>query len=534
MSLPKVAYFSMEMAIDASLHTYAGGLGFLAGSHMLTAGYLDLPMVGITVLWTHGYGKQHITPKNEVEIVYQAHDYPFLTDTGVVVEITLFGEPVKVKAYRLEPETFGTVPIYLLTTDIPDNKPEHRQVSHVLYDADQRTRICQEILLGQGGLRVLEALHEKPDVLHINEGHALPVLFDMLDRLGGNLEELRKRAVFTTHTPVAAGNESHPAHLLHEAGFFAKTRLEEAIHLGGHDFSLTVAALRMCRLANGVSQLHGQVANSMWQWVDRRCPIVAITNSVNLHYWQDPRVRQCGDGVCVVDIKKQLKEELFDYIAQETGTVLKPDVLTLVWARRFTEYKRANLIFRDWKRIKTLLETHRIQLIFAGKFHPNDTRGRETFNQIIGYSRQLPNLVILPNYNLDLSGRLKRGADVWLNTPIRPLEASGTSGMSANMNGALHVSTFDGWAVEGTFDGINGFLINEAGKYDHLSPEDRDQQDYDAMMDIIENKLIPLYYTQKSRWSQLVWHAIRTAESYFHSERMLIEYYNRLYKPIYL
>lgn len=532
MSLPKVAYFSMEMAIDPKLYIYSGGLGYLAGSHMLSAGHMHLPMVGVTILWGHGYGDQHVNGTGRVEIVYKKREYPFLTDTGIVVEVDIFGEPVKVKAYRLEPETFGTVPIYLLTTDVPENKPEHRELTNVLYDSNLRVRISQEIILGRGGYRVLEAANEDVDVVHINEGHALPVFFEMLSRFGGNLDEVRKRAVFTTHTPVAYGNESHPVELLAEAGFFAGAPIDLAIALGGNDFSLTVASLRMSRLANAVSQLHGQVANNMWAWVDNRYSIIPITNAVSRQFWQDPRIRNVDTDEELLQKKRHMKQELFEYVKQETGKDMDPDVLTVVWARRFTGYKRPDLLFRDHSRIEKMVKEGRAQFLFAGKFHPSDTVGRECFNLILEHTNTLPRMAILPNYDVGLSKLMKCGADVWLNTPLRPMEASGTSGMSANMNGAIHVSTFDGWSVEGTFDGINGFIINKDSPSDHLPLEERNQQDYESMMHILESRIMPIYYEDKPQWAKLMRNAIRSAATYFDSDRMVIEYYNRLYRPV--
>jgi len=534
MTLPTVAYFSMEIGVDDSLHTYSGGLGFLAGSHMLSAGQLNLPMVGVTILWANGYGDQQINDHGEVEIVYKKREYPFLTDTGITVEVDIFGEPVQVKAFKLEKEKFGAAPIYLLTTDIPENKPQHRQLTNVLYDSDQRTRISQEIILGKAGYLVLEASHENFDLVHINEGHALPALFEMLDRYAGNLDQVRHHAVFTTHTPVTAGNESHPAELLAEAGFFGKTPLEKAIYLGGHDFSLTVAALRMCRIANGVSQLHGLVANKMWEWVEPRCPIIAITNAVNLHYWQDPRIPACQTAQDIIGLKREMKKDLFEFIHNETGKTLDPDVLTLVWARRFTQYKRAGLILTDPDRIGRLLGDKKVQLIFAGKFHPNDTDGRETFNHILRYADAMPSVAILPNYELELSRKLKKGADIWLNTPLRPLEASGTSGMSANMNGAIHLTTYDGWSVEGTFHEINGFIINNEAYSNTLSWEECNRLDYESMMYLLEERIIPTYYENHDHWAWLMYNAIHTAGAFFHSDRMAIEYFNKLYKPIHL
>jgi len=362
------------------------------------------------------------------------------------------------------------------------------------------------------------------------------LLFELLEDLGGDLEKVRQSTVFTTHTPVAAGNETHNVHLLAEAGFFGKLPVHDAIRLGGEDFSLTVAALRMSRLANGVSQLHGLVANNMWHWVDNCCPIIAITNATNLQYWQDKRIHNLEDPDKLLALKRQMKVELFDYIQKTTGKVFDPDVLTVVWARRFTEYKRPTLILQDLERVKKLFAAKKIQLIYAGKFHPNDTTGRHLFNEVLEHARNLPELAILsgPGYELELSGLLKRGSDVWLNTPVRPLEASGTSGMSANMNGSIHFSIYDGWAVEGTFDNINGYLIQErdGDGLEFLNAEDRHKQDYEIMMRILENEIIPTYYENKPRWANLMLHAIRTSQSYFDSDRMAVEYFVRLYKSI--
>lgn len=531
MSLPNVAYFCMEMAIDQSLHTYSGGLGFLAGSHMLSAGALNLPMVGVSILWSQGYGEQSITAANEIDITYTHRTYNFLKDIGVTVDVTMFGEVVKVKALLLEPKTFGTVPCYFLTTDIPENTQAQRELTYKLYASEEKTRICQEVVLGVGGYRALKAAGLQIDTIHMNEGHALPAAFELLKDYGQNMDEVRKRLVFTTHTPVAAGNESHNVDTLFEAGFFVETSKDEAVRLGGHDFSLTVAALRMSRLANGVSQLHGEVANNMWNWVEGRCPIKAITNGTSVNYWQDKRIKAAQTPEALLATKKEMRKEFLDYVKEQTGKQLDPDVLTVVWARRFTEYKRADLIFKDMARIKRLLEGKKLQLVFAGKFHPKDTWGRQTWNKILGLAKELPQVAILPVYELELSGRMKRGADVWLNTPLRPLEASGTSGMSANFNGALHLSTFDGWAVEGTYHNQNGWIINQYCNMEYLPIEERHQKDYESMMEILEQEVIPTFYQNPTRWAQLMANAINTSVAYFDTDRMAIEYFTRLYAP---
>lgn len=532
MSLPNVAYFSMEIALDQSLNTYSGGLGFLAGSHMLSAGYLQMPMVGVTMLWSYGYYDQRIDHSGNVEVAYIRKYYDFLTDIDVTVEVETFGEKVKVKAYRVEPELFGACPVYLLTTDIDGNSEWAKRISHRLYDGDERIRIAQETILGIAGIRVLQKVGYNFEVVHMNEGHALPAAFELLRQYNGDLKEVKKRTVFTTHTPVAAGNEVHWVDTLMQGGFFSGCSRERAIELGGENFSLTVAALRMSRIANAVSQLHGLVANKMWEWVDGRCPIRAITNAVNLHYWQDKRITGDDSAEKLLATKHEMKKELFKYIANVAGKRFNPDVLTITWARRFADYKRAWLILMDKDRINKLLDEDKIQIIFAGKFHPDDVMGKEMFNKLLNRSHSLKNVVVLPGYELQLSAMLKKGSDIWLNTPLRPFEASGTSGMSANANGALHLSIFDGWTVEGTFDGINGYTVEYEGLDDEMPWEERHWKDHECIMDIIENRAIPTYYNNKEEWARMMRQAIRTADAYFNSDRMVVEYYNRLYKPI--
>lgn len=532
MALPNVAYFSMEIAIDQSLATYSGGLGFLAGSHMQSAGYLQMPMVGVTMLWSYGYYDQRIDENGNVEVAYIRKHYDFLTDINVSTVVKVFGEDVTVKAYRVEGELFGTCPIYLLTTDIEGNSEWARKITHKLYDGDEKIRVAQETVLGIGGVRILQTVGYNFDVVHMNEGHALPAAFELLRQYNGNLKAVRQKTVFTTHTPVPAGNEVHWVDTLLEAGFFSGCSRETAVELGGENFSLTVAALRMSRIANAVSQLHGLVANKMWEWVKDRCPIKAITNAVNLHYWQDPRIANAKNPQDLLDAKREMKRDLFQYISDTQGKRFDPDVLTITWARRFADYKRAWLILMDEDRIGKLLNENKVQLIFAGKFHPDDSMGKETFNNILRKSYNMKNVVVLPGYELALSAKLKKGSDIWLNTPTRPLEASGTSGMSANMNGAVHFSIYDGWAVEGTFPGINGYTVEYPGLDDDIPWQERHWKDHRFIMNTLENEIIPTYYDNKMEWARLMRQAMRTAEGYFNSDRMVIEYYNRLYKPI--
>ena len=532
MALPNVAYFSMEIAIDQSLATYSGGLGFLAGSHMQSAGYLQMPMVGVTILWSYGYYDQRIDENGNVEVAYIRKHYDFLEDINVTTTVKVFGEDVIVKTYKVKEDMFGTCPIYLLTTDVDGNSEWARKISHKLYDGDEKIRIAQETILGIGGVRVLQKVGYPFDVIHLNEGHALPAAFELLRQNNGDLNTVRQKTVFTTHTPVPAGNEVHWVDTLLEAGFFSGCSREKAVELGGENFSLTVAALRMSRIANAVSQLHGLVANKMWEWVKGRCHIRAITNAVNLHYWQDERIANAKSFDDLLNAKHEMKKELFQYISDTQGKRFDPNVLTITWARRFADYKRAWLILMDKERIGKLLDEDKVQIIFAGKFHPDDVMGREMFNKLLNRSHSLKNVVVLTGYELQLSGMLKRGSDIWLNTPLRPFEASGTSGMSANANGALHLSIYDGWTVEGTFNGINGYTVEYPELDDEMPWEERHWKDHKCLMNIIENQISPTYYNDKKEWARLMRQAIRTSEAYFNSDRMVIEYYNRLYHPI--
>src|SRR5574344_67477 len=321
MSLPNVAYFSMEIAMDQSLSTYSGGLGFLAGSHMLSAGYLGLPMVGVTMLWSYGYYDQRIGHDGQAEVAYIRKYYDFLTDLDISTTVDVFGEQVKVKAYLVKPELFGTCPVYLLTTAIDENSDWARSISHKLYDGNEKIRIAQETVLGIAGVRILQAVGYNFDVIHMNEGHSLPAAFELLRQYNGNLDEVKKKTVFTTHTPVAAGNEVHWVDTLLQGGLFAGASREAAVALGGENFSLTVAALRMSRIANAVSQLHGRVANKMWEGVEDRGAIRAITSAVNLHYWQDPRIKiaETKSAEDLLAVKREMKAELFKYVANVAG-----------------------------------------------------------------------------------------------------------------------------------------------------------------------------------------------------------------------
>ena len=527
---PRVAYLTMEVAVDQALKTYAGGLGFLAGSHMRAAHELDQNMVCCSILWSYGYYDQTLGREGQVKVSHIRKFYDFLEDTGVLVPVNVRGRRVLVKALLLRPELFGTVPIYFLTTDIPENLPSARSITHSLYDADEPIRLSQEMVLGMGAYRVLEAAGEEIDLYHMNEGHALPVAFEMLGR-GMSRDEVRSQLVFTTHTPVKAGNEVHDIDLMLEMGFFGPAvEREEAIELGGGStsFGLTPAALQLSRRANAVSQRHGEVAREMWQGVEDACEIIAITNAQSQSYWQDPRIRVAAENEDVPAIlarKRELKEALFRRVADECGKLFDPDLCTVVWARRFADYKRAWLPLKDKARLRALLDARKMQILWAGKPHPNDTGAWELINWIQEEVRPLRGAALLTNYDLELSRALKYGSDVWLNTPRRPKEASGTSGMTAAMNGSVHFSTQDGWHPEYSQDGVNSFNIGESGEPGPTMDED----DHEAMMNRLENEVLPTYQDREA-WGRLMLRAIDSVLPKFEAQRMAREYYAELYR----
>ncbi|MFP4333094.1 MAG: alpha-glucan family phosphorylase, partial [Campylobacterales bacterium] len=440
-----------------------------------------------------------------------------------------------VKAFMLKPETFGCAPLFLLTTDIPENDYLSRTITHKLYEAHEETRIAQEIVLGIGGTKVIEKSGFNPDIYHMNEGHALPLAFYLYSTLKSR-DKVKERLVFTTHTPEKAGNEEHDIHLLSRMGFFdglGVDKVRELSGMGTHDnvFSLTVGALRFSKIANAVSKKHCEVANEMWKSIDDICPITGITNAQNRKYWTDKPLTNAleeHDDYGMLARKRHLKRRLFDVVADQTGKMFDPEVLTFVWARRFAEYKRAGLIKKDFERFRDLVtrSDKPIQIIWAGKPHPNDTSGINLFNELVYITRELNNCAVLVHYELDLSILLKKGCDVWLNTPRVTREASGTSGMSAAMNGAVNLSINDGWYLEFEKHGINGFTIYQDGGKDIV---EQDEEDFYNLMRVVENEVIPIYYTDPARWLEIMKNSITDVVPFFDSGRMADEYYRKLY-----
>lgn len=529
-----VAYFSMEFAIDQPLKIYSGGLGFLAGSHMRSVYDLKQNVVGIGILWKYGYYDQVRKHNNELDVLWQERHYNFLEETDIELEINVDNHPVKVKVFYLPPDVFGSAPIFLLSTDHPENDHLAHTITHKLYDNNISTRIAQYILLGVGGAKLLDAIGHEVELYHFNEAHALPAAFRLYEKLG-DLNKVREKVVFTTHTPVKAGNEVNDPNFLHKLGFFNGFSIKEIEELVGFEngmFNHTLAALRMAKKSNAVSKKHQEVSKEMWGGFDDICDIIPITNAQNKAYWTDKEIQKAYEkknGKKFASRKKELKQQLFDLVADQTGKIFDPNVLTVVWARRFAGYKRADLIARDVERFEKLLNNkdYPVQVIWAGKPYPLDHSAVSTFNWLVHFTRKYHNATILTGYELGLSALMKKGSDIWLNNPRIPLEASGTSGMTAAMNGSLNFSTNDGWILEFGEHGVNSFVIPEV---DTSLPEgEQDQHDADHMMRIMEDEMVPMYYEHHDKWLEMNWQSMADVDKYFRASRMADEYYKKLY-----
>ncbi|MDH4295823.1 MAG: alpha-glucan family phosphorylase [Cyclobacteriaceae bacterium] len=529
-----VAYFSMEFALDQPLKIYSGGLGFLAGSHLRSAYELNQNLIGIGILWKKGYYDQERNQDQTLRVSFREKDYSFLTDINIVFPITIHGAKVFVKAYLLKPKIFNTAPLFLLSTDIPENDFLAQTISHRLYDPNETTRIAQSILLGIGGAKLLDVLKRKTEIYHMNEGHALPMCFYLLDKYK-DIDEVKKRVVFTTHTPEKAGNEEHSLPLLHGMSFFnglTPKQVDGYVYPENGVLNYTLTALRLAKRANGVSQLHGKVARTMWGNYKGICEISAITNAQNKTYWKDPVLENAiksKDAKLLVERKKQLKKKLFRAVANQTGKLFDENILTIVWARRFAAYKRANLLLSDFNRFLKIAvsKEHPIQVIWAGKPYPEDYNAINIFNEIYWKTKNLPNCTVVTGYELWLSGYLKKGSDVWLNSPRLYHEASGTSGMTAAMNASVNLSIPDGWIPEFAKHGKNAFIIDPAD--DALTPEAKDKVEANNLLDVLEHEIIPTYYETPEKWNEIVRSSMQDVVPLFDSGRMAQEYYEKLY-----
>lgn len=529
-----VAYFSMEFAIDQPLKTYSGGLGFLAGSHMRSAYDLKQNMVGIGILWKYGYYDQVRKGDQSMDALFQEKLYSFLEDTNIDFQIEINNHPVHVKAFYLSPEIFGTVPMFFLSTDVPENDYLAQTTSHKLYDSDPAGKVAQSILLGVGGAKLLELLNHDTEIYHLNEAHALSLTFALYSQ-NKDLQALKEKLVFTTHTPEEAGNEKHDITLLEKLGFFCGIPLEEVREITGikdNEFNHSLVALRLSKISNGVSKIHGEVSNKMWNKYEGICPIISITNAQNKRYWADKQLNyalESGDDEALVARKKEMKKALFELVADQTGQLFDKEVLTIVWARRFAEYKRPALITQESERFYKLLsdKDRPVQIIWAGKPYPMDYNAISIFNSLVHLSKEHANIAVLVGYELKLSRMLKEGSDVWLNNPRLPREASGTSGMTASMNGSVNFSTYDGWIPEYSKHGVNSFVVPPVDL--SLPQHQQDQLDLQNMLDILEDEIIPAYYDKSGKWTSIVKSSMQDVVPYFDADRMAYQYYEKLY-----
>ncbi|HEY0772379.1 MAG TPA: alpha-glucan family phosphorylase, partial [Sphingobacteriaceae bacterium] len=396
------------------------------------------------------------------------------------------------------------------------------------------TRIAQSILLGVGGAKLLDVLERETEIYHMNEGHALPMCFYLLEKYK-NIEDVKKRVVFTTHTPEKAGNEEHSMPLLNSMSFFGSLTVQQVDQYVAPEngiLNYTLSALRLAKKANGVSQLHGEVSRKMWGDYKGICEITAITNAQNRTYWKDPELDKAleqNDDKALIARKKELKRKLFRVVANQTGKLFDENVLTIVWARRFAAYKRANLLLSDFNRFMKLIQNSKypVQVIWAGKPYPEDYGAINIFNEIYWKTKELPNCTVVTGYELWLSGHLKKGSDLWLNNPKLYHEASGTSGMTAAMNGSVNLSIPDGWVPEFAQHGKNSFLIQPAN--DLLTEASRDKLEAQNLFDVLEKEIIPMYYDKPQDWVKVMKASMRDVLPYFDAGRMAREYYEKLY-----
>ena len=538
---PRVAYFCMEYGLDPSFPIYAGGLGILAGDHMKSVGDLRIPLTGIGLFWDEGYTRQTISRAGQVEDGYPKTPRDALRRVDAKVEVTVRGKKVPLRAWKVE--RYITSTLYLL-------EPEHeddRWITQRLYGGGDEDRLAQEIVLGVGGVRLLHALGEAVDVYHFNEGHAVFAGLELLrqHRYGGatlpeRVAKLRPHVAFTTHTPVPAGNEVHELALMRKMDAdlgFTDAELEV---IGGDPFSMTVAGLRVARIANGVAELHGETARTMWKDVEGAAPIIAVTNGVHAPTWQDARIRaalvpdkaKATQDAELWNAHQAMKREMVAEIAKRTGVHLKAEGFIIGFARRAASYKRADLILGDDAALAKLFDAG-VQIVYSGKAHPRDTEGKKLVVKLVEAAKQHPgHVVFVESYDMRVGALLTRGADVWLNNPRRPLEASGTSGMKAAMNGVPNVSILDGWWPEGCEHGVTGWKIGDADPaddaFDEADAKRVDLRDRQLLLAVLEQEVLPAY-ADRAKWVAVMRASIAMSQWRFASDRMIEDYVAKVY-----
>ena len=581
----KIAYFCAEFAVHESLPQYSGGLGVLAGDHVKSASDLGLPFVGVGLLYRRGYYVQEFAADGATRVIYPTLDFSELPleETGKTIHVPMARGQIAAKIWR---QTVGRVTLYLLDTDIPQNKPADRMLTHHLYGGDREYRIRQEILLGVGGVMALDAMGWQANVFHMNEGHAAFAALERVAKLtrdGIKLDAAIRRVassdVFTTHTPVPAGNDRFdPKLALKYIGRYAGDlgiSKKQLLALGREDaecdteeFCMTVLALRLSRHCNGVSALHGEVSREMWKPVynvadAKDVPIRHVTNGVHTRTWLAPEMipihDRYPDPAKIPDeelwsIHGTLKRKLVRFVRQRlteqairhgdaaalrnASDALDEHALTIGFARRFATYKRAPLIFKQAARLAKILGNSKrpVQIIFAGKAHPKDMGGQVFAAEIHRFAQSaafVGRVVLLEDYDMNVARYLVGGCDVWLNNPLRPQEASGTSGMKPPLHGGLNCSILDGWWPE-CFDGRNGWAIGDGSQLNDQAKQDR--LDAERIYRLLEKQIVPLFYSRDSaglprRWIAMMKHSMLTVGKTFNTHRMVEEYLREFYQP---
>ncbi|MDH3648457.1 MAG: alpha-glucan family phosphorylase [Saprospiraceae bacterium] len=529
-----VAYFCMEYGLQSDFKIYAGGLGILAGDYLKGAKDGDYPIVGIGIKWKQGYTKQVIQSDGTPVDTYPIYSYDFLDDTGVTVDIKIRKRNVQCKVWKCT--QFGNVDLYLLDTDMKEN--DDPWITGQLYGWFGEQRIAQEMVLGVGGVRALRKLGIHVDRYHFNEGHALFAGFELIrEKIEKGLsfeaawQASKEEIVFTTHTPVLQGNESHPIDRIMYMGANMGLSRSQLRKLGGRPFNMTVGGLRLAKRSNAVAQLHGETANKMWRHVLGDSEIIGITNGIHLPTWVDTKMLQAAekDDTSIWDQHQENKTKLISFIEKKSGAKLDVDRLLIGFSRRAVPYKRSDLIFHNPKIIDPLLKEGKVQIVFSGKGHPLDDAGKAIVSRLVTMQKKYPDAVVfLADYNMEIGAMLTRGSDIWLNNPRRPKEASGTSGMKAAMNGVLNLSILDGWWPEACQHGINGWQIGDENI--PSSEKEQDKKDGKALYEVLLDDVLPTYYDNRPKWIQMMRASIKSTRNKFSVERMLEEYYKLLYR----
>jgi starch phosphorylase len=558
---PKIAYFSMEIGVHNDIPTYSGGLGVLAGDTIRSGSDLKLPMVAVTLLSKKGYFTQDIDSEgrqSEQPSVWDPSRYMELLPHRISVKIE--GREVSVQAwqYNVKSLTSGSIPVFFLDTDLNENSPDDREITFYLYGGDQAYRLKQEIVLGIGGVRMLHHMGFEIKKYHMNEGHASFLTLELLKRFKKPIEDVwdeklvwdksavKNLCVFTTHTPVEAGHDKFPYELVSRVmgEIIPFSVLKELA--GTNHLNMTMLALNLSRYINGVAKKHGEVSKNMFPGYE----INAITNGVHSYTWTCESFKKLYDEyfpgwanepevfVRVGRIPDEklwnahivAKQNLIKHIKSITGIELSPDILTIGFARRATAYKRADLLFRDIERLEKIGDG-KIQLVYAGKAHPKDEPGKKLIHDIFGYIERLKDkikIAYLKNYDMETALKIVSGVDIWMNTPLRPLEASGTSGMKAAHNGVMNFSVLDGWWIEGHIERFTGWAIGPAPQ--ELTPGyDVDSRDSEDLYNKLENTILPLYHNERHTWIRMMQNAIGKNAYYFNSHRMMRRYVTEAY-----